>query len=182
RIAPMAQSGTACRDFIRWMGSYSPEFVAGAGELYLKTCEKCDDIVLLAATVDHHTAKGLPCPDALLTRLEKHLLAEKNATWDADVLASLAAADPTRSRPLLRKRAEPVWKGAERGSDLLPIKSLPPLLRGLIVADAEPDLEKKAEMLEKIADAKSLDEPERSWHGLGIARRLSQTYVALNQT
>lgn len=182
KIAPQPASGSACRDLIAWMGRISPEIAAHSLELMVKTCDACDDPLFLAATAAAHSAANTVCPDAILSRLSRHLLAHRHATWNADAILYLQAADPTQGRAVLLARCESAWKGVDAGNELLAIKSLPPRLRQLLEADGERNLELRSDVLEKLAEPLSLQEPERTWHRLGAARRLAKLYQSLNET
>jgi len=181
KIAPQPGSGSACRDLIAWMVLISPEIAGNPLDLMLRTCDACDDPLFLAATAGAHSAASKVCPDGLLSRLARHLLANRHETWGADAILYLQAADPIQSRAVLLARSEAAWKGIDGGNELLAIKSLPTPLRQLLEADSERNLELRADALEKLADPVSLQDPERAWHRLGAARRLVTLYRTLNE-
>jgi hypothetical protein len=181
RIAAKPDSGMGCRDLLHWMGSFSPELAARLPETAAEACSRCDSPVLLAATAEHFVNAGRACPPELLRRLQSHLERARHGSWDADVLSYLRAADPQDGRSLLHARAEAAWKGTASGTDLLDLKTLPEPLRRLLALDSVSSPEKQAEELEKAADPRALEEPQKTWHRLGSARRLSKVYGVLNE-
>ncbi len=181
RIAEKPGAGKVARDFLRWIGTFSPALAARQPDRAARACAKCDDPLLLAEAAEAHLRAGRPCPPEILSRLRGHLLRARHETWDADALSYLRAAEAADARPVLLARAERSWKGLQPDAGLAAVKTLPEALRTLLALDAEPDIEKRAGGLEKTAEGEGLDEPQKTWHRLGAARRLERAFGLLNE-
>lgn len=181
RIASKPDAAAVLRNYIPWMANASTELTDRKPELAARACESCDDPALLALTANLFVEARRPCPPALLKRLQAHLLKARHPSWDADAVSYLKAAAPEDVGPILLARVEIPWKGLRSAQELASVPNLPARLLQLVVADTEPAPEKKIDLLEKAADASRLAEPQRTWHRLGIARRLTRTYGQLNE-
>jgi tetratricopeptide (TPR) repeat protein len=181
RLAGGGCVGAVTRDFIAWRGQASQDPVAHMADLAARACGTCDDPVLLAAAAGWHRAADRPCPESILSRLKMRLLQERHDTWEVDALEYLRSAPPDPADAVLLVRAEAAWKGRTSGAALLELPSIPAMLRAILELDAESDLAKRAAGLESIAGAEGLDGPQKVWHRLGVARRLSLAYSRLNE-
>ena len=173
--------GRTARDFIVWYGVVFPNKAARRADLTAKACESSTDPMVLALAADLFVEAKRPCPPEILARLKGQLVRVRHETWAADTLSYLRAADPADAAPVLLARVESVWTGHSGEPDLLDLKSLPEPLRKLIGLDGEADPEKRVAGLEKAADPAGLEEPQKSWHRLGVARRLIKAYGQLNE-
>jgi tetratricopeptide (TPR) repeat protein len=144
--------------------------------------KKSADTSLLASVATWHADDNQRCPGEIVSELGTLLLgAKRSPTWDQDALAYLRVADAAEARPVLFARAEVAWKGGASGHDLLPFLAAGPLpLRGLLAADDERDLAKRAVAIERVAEPEGLEEPFATWHRIGVARRLAKIHGQLN--
>jgi tetratricopeptide (TPR) repeat protein len=181
RLASGPESAPSTLNLIAWLCALSPEYTGKQADLALRACAGSKDPQLLAGAVDLCVAASRPCPPEILRALKEALLRSGHPTWNADAVTYLRAADPADARPVLLARLETPWKGAGLKEDLSALANLPEPFRRLCSADAERDPAKRAELLEKAAEAAGLPEPEQSWHRLGVARRLAKTYGELNE-
>jgi tetratricopeptide (TPR) repeat protein len=173
-------TGPAVRRFSRWVCTLPP-IATRLAPTAERACDQAQDSAIPASTVEILRAAGKPCPSHILSRLRERLLATRGETWDEDALTYLKSADPDQAMPVLYARIEKAWKGYAPGAELLPLGNLPPLLKQILEIDAEPDLEKRASGLERIADPGAIEEPLSTWHRLGVARRLAGAYRELNE-
>jgi hypothetical protein len=77
-------------------------------------------------------------------------------------------------------RLEAAWKGTATAQDLVGLPGVPEPFRKLAAGDAERIAEKRAGILESAIETAGLQEPEKSWHQLGLARRMAKVYGELN--
>ncbi len=181
RFAVDAAAGKTARDFIGWMASVFPDVRPRQAEILEATCLRCDSPLLLAAAAEQYFQSKRPCPAELVRKLRTHLLERRHDTWDADVLSYLKVAEASDARPLLYARVESAWKGDAPAPDLLDLPQLPPPFRKLLELDREKDPEKQAAGLEKAVEADGLDEAQKTWQRLGVAKRLVKILGALNE-
>jgi tetratricopeptide (TPR) repeat protein len=162
------------------MGASSNELAARLPALAVRACDSVDDPSLLALTIELHRRVGATFPPSVLTRLRGHLLKTRHPTWSADALGYLKADDSADAAPVFDARVMDAWTGAADDPALLHLGNLPAPLKWLLEIDRDSNPEQRVVKLEKPVDAAGLEDPRKTWHRLGIARRLANSYEALS--
>lgn len=180
-LAQQKDGCAAARDIIKWATSVSGNERERCA-IAIQACGLCDDATILASTVRWHLDAKQPLPIDIVRRLRGHIDKSRYKDWDSDALTYIEAADAKESEPILLARVEKAWKGLSSEKGLFAIASkMPEPLRNLLQADEEKNLEKRSELIEKMAKPDGLPEPQSSWHAVGAARRLARIFGELNE-
>ncbi|HVE42614.1 MAG TPA: hypothetical protein VNM14_22230 [Planctomycetota bacterium] len=181
RFAVDPGAGKTARDFVTWMAGVFPDVRPRQAEILEQACRSCDSPLLLAAAAEQYFQSKRPCPADLVRKLRTHLLERRHDTWDADVLSYLKVADASDARPLLYARVESAWKGDAAAPDLLDLPQLPAPFRKLLELDLEKNPEKQVAGLEKAVEVDGLEDAQKTWQRIGVAKRLVKILGVLNE-